>query len=83
MDLWKLLLLKLVCCGGPLLLVLVPSSVFLAAVAAFADWGWSLAAVALAGGAVLWRVKRRTSCRVVERHAASLPGVEPSRSGGA
>ncbi len=60
MNLKKLLLLKLVCCGGPLL-VLVLSSVGLAeAMAMLAGASWSIVGIVPAFvGVLLWRFGRR------------------------
>jgi hypothetical protein len=73
MSLRTLLLLKLVCCGGPLLILLVPSTVFVATATTLANWAWPVAAAGLTLGAVLWRVRRRAAYRVRSEAAPAVP----------
>ncbi len=67
MDLKKLLLLKLVCCGGPLLVLLVPWAAVSGAIALLGRDVWYLVAASLAAaGALVWesRRRRRTQCDI-------------------
>jgi hypothetical protein len=61
MNLRTLLLLKLVCCGGTALLLLVPWSIFAAATALLDTSAWPLAAAGPVAGIALWRIWRRPS----------------------
>lgn len=72
---WKgLVLLKLLCCGGPLLLIALMGAGGLAAVGAWLQTAWPLlvAVMALLIGFVLWR-RRAASCTT-----CSLP--DPARA---
>ncbi len=64
MDLKKLILLKLICCGGPLLLLVVPWAMVGAATAALVDSTWYLAGLLLiVTGLLAWRARRwRQAC---------------------
>ncbi len=78
MDLKKLLLLKLVCCGGPLLVLLVPWAAVFGAIALLGRDVWYLVAAALAAaGALVWESRRRRRIRC----GIGRPGEGP-RSGG-
>lgn len=60
MDLKKLLLLKLLCCGGPLLVLMILSVAFSTALAALVDVAWYLVVASGIGLAfLLWWSRRR------------------------
>ncbi len=78
MDLKQLLLLKLVCCGGPLLILLVPWTAVSGALALRGQGIWYLVGAALAAaGTLVWRSRRRRRARC----GVGRPEVTP-RSGG-